>query len=127
MVDVISEFMFDHIDNKHKMPLEKIKVKIHQYDDYLKDYATKEQSKEQNLTRGKEFEKDINSLKQSEIDPISLEITSVRHIQMRDIHKFLFDLWNEREIRIVINLYREMESKQPGIERNYIYNNIILK
>jgi ubiquitin C-terminal hydrolase len=46
MVDVISEFMFDHIDNKHKMPLEKIKVKIHQYDDYLKDYATKEQSKE---------------------------------------------------------------------------------
>ena len=46
-------------------------------------------------------------------------------LQMRDIHKFLFELWNEREIAIVINLYREMETKQPGTEMNYIYNNIM--
>ena len=26
---------------------------------------------------------------------------------------------------IVINLYREMETKQQGAERNYIYNNIM--
>ena len=46
-------------------------------------------------------------------------------LQMRDIHKFLFELWNEREIGIVINLYREMETKHQGAERNYIYNNIM--
>ena len=46
-------------------------------------------------------------------------------LQMRDIHKFLFELWNEREIAIVINLYREMETKKPGTEMNYIYNNIM--
>ena len=46
-------------------------------------------------------------------------------IQMRDIHKFLFELWNEREIAIVINLYREMETKHPGTEMTYIYKNIM--
>jgi hypothetical protein len=63
-------------------------------------------------------------------------------LQQRDIHKFLFELWNEREMGIVINLYREMETKHPGVEsqnsiaglgcspssaseRNYIYNNIM--
>ena len=46
-------------------------------------------------------------------------------IQLRDIHKFLFELWNAREMNIVINLYREMENKQKGTEREYIYNNIM--
>jgi hypothetical protein len=46
-------------------------------------------------------------------------------LQMRDIHKFLFELWNQREINIVINLYKEMENKQKGVERDYIYNNIM--
>jgi hypothetical protein len=46
-------------------------------------------------------------------------------LQMRDIHKFLFELWNQREMNIVINLYKEMENKQKGIERDYIYNNIM--
>jgi hypothetical protein len=54
-------------------------------------------------------------------DKLDMEL----HMQMRDIHKFLFELWNEREMGIVINLYREMETKQPGTERNYIYNNIM--
>ena len=54
-------------------------------------------------------------------DKLDIEL----HMQMRDIHKFLFELWNEREMGIVINLYREMETKQPGTERNYIYNNIM--
>lgn len=43
----------------------------------------------------------------------------------RDIHKFLFELWNQREMNIVINLYKEMENKQKGSEREYIYNNIM--
>jgi hypothetical protein len=46
-------------------------------------------------------------------------------IQLRDIHKFLFELWNAREMNIVINLYRELENKQKGAERDYIYNNIM--
>ena len=46
-------------------------------------------------------------------------------MQMRDIHKFLFELWNQREMNIVINLYKEMENKQKGVERDYIYNNIM--
>jgi hypothetical protein len=60
--------------------------------------------------------KDIEQL-QDKDDKLSL--------QMRDIHKFLFDLWNQREINIVINLYKELEHKQKGIERDYIYNNIM--
>jgi hypothetical protein len=60
--------------------------------------------------------KDIEQL-QDKDDKLSL--------QMRDIHKFLFDLWNQREINIVINLYKELENKQKGIERDYIYNNIM--
>ncbi len=45
--------------------------------------------------------------------------------QIRDIHKFLYELWNQRELNIVINLYREMENKQKGGDRDYIYNNIM--
>lgn len=84
---------------------------------------TKEQSKEQ--TKGKELEKEINNAKPLEVEDTPLDTNPARQIQVRDIHKFLFELWNEREIAIVINLYREMETKQPGTERNYIYNNIM--
>ena len=43
----------------------------------------------------------------------------------KDMHKFLFEIWNPREIGIVINLYKEMESKQKGYERDNIYSNIM--
>jgi len=46
-------------------------------------------------------------------------------IHNKDIHKFLFELWNTREIGIVINLYKEMETKQKGYERDNIYSNIM--
>uniref|UniRef100_A0A6C0F082 Uncharacterized protein n=1 Tax=viral metagenome TaxID=1070528 RepID=A0A6C0F082_9ZZZZ len=46
-------------------------------------------------------------------------------IPTKDIHKFLYELWNLREIDIVINLYKEMETKQPGDERDNIYSNIM--
>jgi len=46
-------------------------------------------------------------------------------IHTKDMHKFLFELWNIREIGIVINLYKEMESKQKGYERDNIYSNIM--
>jgi hypothetical protein len=56
---------------------------------------------------------------------MGLDLKSTMQIQLRDIHKFLFELWNAREMNIVINLYREMETKQKGTERDYIYNNIM--
>jgi len=43
----------------------------------------------------------------------------------KDIYKFLFELWNQREINIVVNLYREMETKPNGYERDNIYSNIM--
>ena len=48
-----------------------------------------------------------------------------KDIHHKDIHKFLFELWNQREINIIINLYKEMESKQKGFERDNIYSNIM--
>ncbi len=47
------------------------------------------------------------------------------HKNLKDMHKFLFELWNIREIGIVINLYKEMETKQKGYERDNIYSNIM--
>jgi len=81
-----------------------------------KKSESKEQ-KEHDALQHKQNEKQ-NEKQQDKLD---IEL----HMQMRDIHKFLFELWNEREMGIVINLYREMETKQPGTERNYIYNNIM--
>jgi hypothetical protein len=70
------------------------------------------------------------------ITPLSATLDSQNYLQiqiqnqLRDIHKFLFELWNDREIGIVINLYRELESKsgeklEGNPERYYIYNNIM--
>jgi len=79
------------------------------------DSRKPESSKEEGKKNKK---KDINNEElQEKEDKLSL--------QMRDIHKFLFELWNLREINIVINLYKEMDNKQKGVERDYIYNNIM--
>ncbi len=43
----------------------------------------------------------------------------------KDIHKFLFELWTEREIKIVINLFKELETKQTSPEKTYIYDNLM--
>ena len=45
--------------------------------------------------------------------------------KLKDIHKFLYGLWNEREINIVINLYKELESKQHTEEKTKIYDNLM--
>jgi hypothetical protein len=45
--------------------------------------------------------------------------------RLKDIHRFLFDLWNKREIDIVINLYKELENKQHTDDKNSIYTNIM--
>jgi len=45
--------------------------------------------------------------------------------KLKDIHKFLYGLWNDREINIVINLYKELESKQHTEEKTNIYDNLM--
>jgi len=47
------------------------------------------------------------------------------NILVKDMHKFLVDLWNEREINIVINMFREIESKNKSNDRDYIFNNVM--
>ena len=71
-----------------------------------------------------------NTIKPKDIrDSIMLtknaEIEKFKDIHLKDTHKFLFELWNQREISIVINLYKEMESKPKGYERDNIYSNIM--
>ena len=51
--------------------------------------------------------------------------TNIHINKLKDIHKFLFDLWNKREIDIVINLYKELESKKNTDEQNSLYDNIM--
>ena len=50
---------------------------------------------------------------------------SININKLKDIHKFLYGLWNEREINIVINLYKELESKQHSDEKSKIYDNLM--
>jgi len=54
-----------------------------------------------------------------------LNTKDTKDIHLKDMHKFLVEIWNLREIDIVINLYREMESKNAGYERDNIYSNIM--
>jgi hypothetical protein len=82
---------------------------------------TEKESRGKDSKDKKSEPKEQDKQNEKQQDKLDIEL----HMQMRDIHKFLFELWNEREMGIVINLYREMETKQPGTERNYIYNNIM--
>ena len=91
--------------------------------DIARDTEKESRGKDSKDKKSESKEQDKQNEKQNEKQQDKLDIEL--HMQMRDIHKFLFELWNEREMGIVINLYREMETKQPGTERNYIYNNIM--
>ena len=53
------------------------------------------------------------------------KINKKQNNRLKDIHRFLYDLWNKREIDIVINLYKELESKQHSEDKNNIYTNIM--
>ena len=95
--------------------------------DKSKDKKNKQNTdNKNNLSINNNNNTNTNTIKNEENDNSSYESNSVNtNIQYRDIHKFLFELWNIREMNIVINLYKEMETKTPGSERNYIYNNIM--
>ena len=48
--------------------------------------------------------------------------------KMSDIHKYLKELWSEREINIIINLFHELDNKTDKKEigeKQYIHDNIM--
>jgi len=57
-------------------------------------------------------------------DTSTLQRDMQRDMQ-KDIHKFLFELWNDREIKIVINLFKELEAKHGTNEQDYIFTNLM--
>ncbi len=78
--------------------------------------------------QNKSHKKEQQSKEQQSREQQSKEETNNENInnnKLKDIHKFLFDLWNKREIDIVINLYKELESKNNTDEKNSIYTNIM--
>jgi hypothetical protein len=99
-------------------------------DDSRKDDARKDKKKdvktiEQNCDKDKDKDKDKDTInKTAEKEYVKSPDIDLA-IQSRDIHKFLYELWNNREMNIVINLYKELENKNQGSDRDYIYNNIM--
>ena len=74
----------------------------------------------------KEPNKEQNKEQSNEPDPTVENVRVNTNVnKLKDIHKFLFDLWNKREIDIVINLYKELESKKNTDEKNSLYDNIM--
>jgi len=96
-------------------------------DDFKKDDTRKDDSRKDKKKDGKEYTKEQpkEHPKEQIYDGKETKLEDRISIQTRDIHKFLYELWNQREMNIVINLYKEMETKQAGNERDYIYNNIM--
>jgi hypothetical protein len=91
----------------------------------LKIDIAENEEKNKKTEQSKEQSKELfnNELIKSSDDIVKNDDKLTLH--MRDIHKFLFELWNIREMNIVINLYKEIDNKQKGFERDYIYNNIM--
>ena len=81
---------------------------------------TQKESKEESKEENKKESKEENYQEQHTPNKESININ-----KLKDIHKFLYGLWNEREINIVINLYKELESKQHSDEKSKIYDNLM--
>ena len=87
----------------------------------------KNQNKDQNREKNREQEQKEASVSIQNNNEDNHQSQSDRRNsnKLKDIHRFLFDLWNKREIDIVINLYKELESKQNSEDKNSIYTNIM--
>ena len=46
-------------------------------------------------------------------------------VRLDTIQRFLKDLWSEREIKIIIDLFKEYETKNDASEKCYVFNSII--
>ena len=92
-----------------------------------KNKQNKSQKKEQQLSKEQQPSKDQQSSKdqQPKVQSNDYSVENSHVNKLKDIHKFLFELWNKREIDIVINLYKELESKKNTDEQNSLYDNIM--
>jgi len=91
----------------------------------LKNEIHKEIGNEESRDLGKEQNANNPNKNMEEQKINNKEDVNIASSQVRDIHKFLFELWNQREINIVINLYKEFEEKAKNAESEYIYSNIM--
>ena len=82
-----------------------------------KNNTTSEESPEPIITSQPNVNPNITINTQSNI--------SIQQQAQKDMHKFLSELWNQREMNIVINLYKEMEAKTNIAEKEHIYTNIM--
>ena len=85
-----------------------------------KNKQNKSQKREKEQPQKDQTQKEQLKEQVTIIEPINVYVN-----KLKDIHKFLFDLWNKREIDIVINLYKELESKKNTDEQNSLYDNIM--
>jgi hypothetical protein len=88
-----------------------------------KEQQTKEQQSKEQQSREDQQKVQLLKEEQSKIQPSEYSVDTIN--KLKDIHKFLFELWNKREIDIVINLYKELESKKNTDEQNSLYDNIM--
>jgi hypothetical protein len=95
--------------------------------------SNKNKNKNQNQNK-ESTNKDSQSKEKESISTINYEdetnfqndkVNKKQSNRLKDIHRFLFDMWNKREIDIVINLYKELENKQHTDDKNSIYTNIM--
>lgn len=89
------------------------------------DDKDKESSLDATIINAKDIRDSIVLKKMQEETKKTIVDSKQNDIQLNDMNKFLFELWSKREINIVINLYKEMEVKSKGIERENIYANIM--
>jgi len=98
------------------------KNKQHKSQKREKEQQTKEQTTKEHPTKEQPTKEQPTKEQQKEI----VNVVENLHVnKLKDIHKFLFELWNKREIDIVINLYKELESKKNTDEQNSLYDNIM--
>jgi hypothetical protein len=87
---------------------------------------SKHKNKDNKDNKDNKINKESNRESQTLVDDESkTQSDKIYNNRLKDIHKFLFDLWNKREIDIVINLYKELESKKNTEEQNSLYDNIM--
>ena len=89
---------------------------------------SKSQEEDNNTNQNKNSKKNKTSNcqnKNNETQSNKNEIQNQNNDEKDTIQLFLKNLWNNREIQIIINMFKEYESKKDLNEKNYIFNSII--
>lgn len=89
---------------------------------------SKSQEEDNNTNQNKNSKKNKTSYyqnKNNETQSNKNDIQNQINNEKDTIQLFLKNLWNNREIQIIINMFKEYESKKDLNEKNYIFNSII--